>query len=229
MDPVEELKAAIATSRPKLTIRQIAERTGVPYQVLHNVLNGRTKPRPEVLEPVRRLLREHAPVTQLLGEPMFPVSFPTITMRYAGEVPASSQWGDPLQSELPIEMEAKFDHAKRFVAKVVGDSCYPALHQGDLTVWHADPSPPYGLIVLAQRSSDQGCTVKQLAHDPRGSRPKLQPINPRYDSPEDGDGWSVIARLVAVVRRVDGMERTWYLPDGLRPRHLSPDPIDLEP
>ncbi|RYD70850.1 MAG: S24 family peptidase [Verrucomicrobiaceae bacterium] len=153
---------------------------------------------------------------------MFPVSFPMATMRYAGEVPAS-EWGEPLQSEIPIEMETKFDAEGRYVCRVVGDSCYPALIPGDLTVWQRDKNPAYGVIVIAEQRNGSACTVKRLAYDADAGRSRLEPINPRYDSPSDGDGWDVIARLVGVVRNSDGPERTWYWAPGLRPRHLTTD------
>jgi DNA-binding XRE family transcriptional regulator len=166
-------------------------------------------------------------VNAVVGAPMFPASYQLVTMRYAGEVPTSSDWGDPLASEIPIEVDAKFDARNRFVCKVIGESCWPALQQGDITIWEADKNPPYGVIVLAQRREDSGCTVKQLAFDPEASRPRLVPVNPRYDPPSDEGGWDVIGRLVGVIRNADGPERTWYWPQGLRAKHLFSDADNL--
>jgi Peptidase S24-like len=135
-------------------------------------------------------------------------------------VPASTEWGDPLASEELIEVDGKYVNAKRFAATVTGDSCYPALHRGDLTIWESDPNASYGLIVLAQRNGDHGCTVKELVYDNEAGRSRLHPINPDYEDPDDGDGWGVIARLVAVVRQSDGPEKSWFYPKGLRVRHL---------
>ncbi len=145
----------------------------------------------------------------------------TVYMRYAGEVPCGGEWGDPLASTDTVDVEAQFDNPLRFAARVVGDSCYPALLPGDLTIWQADMNPPYGMIVLAQRKGDHGCTVKSLEYDEKLGRPRLHPVNPASGTPEDGDGWGVIARLVAVVRNTDGLKRTWYLETGLRAKHLS--------
>lgn len=169
---------------------------------------------PPVLTPLKR---------QTLGEPMFPASRQMVTMRYAGVVPCSEEWGDPLTSEVPIDMDPKFDLPGCFVCKVVGDSCWPALRPGDKTVWKVDENPPYGVIVIAQRRGDAGCTVKQLIYDREKNRPTLLPINTRYDSPPDGDGWDVTARLIGVVREADGPERTWFWFAGLRPKHLMGD------
>lgn len=101
-------------------------------------------------------------------------------------------------------------------------SCYPALRHGDVTIWHHDLNPAPGLIVLAQRKGDHACTVKELVWDEREKRNKLVPINPDYDDVDDCDGWGAIARLVAVVRKSEPPEKSWYWPDGLKPKHLQP-------
>lgn len=142
-------------------------------------------------------------------------------MVYAGEVPCSTAWGNPLEATEPIFMDADFAGAQRFVCRVVNDSCYPALEEGDLTVWEHDFQPPFGVIVLAQRKGDHACTAKLLRFDPEEQRPRLVPINPNTPPPADGDGWGTIARLVGVERDQDGFRRRWYLPAGLRPKHLG--------
>lgn len=157
----------------------------------------------------------------LLGDFVAYAPQPKARMRFAGLVPCSSDWGDPLQSEEIIEVSAQFGHPDRFAAKVVGESCWPALQPGDVTVWHRDLSPPFGVIVLAQRKGDHSCTVKKLEYDPKENRPRLVPVNTEYDAPDDGDGWGVIARLVGVERGVEAPMRTWFWEPGLRPEHLA--------
>jgi hypothetical protein len=157
--------------------------------------------------------------SEVVDKPKAIYSFGFVYMRYAGVVPCGD-WGDPLDSEELVEMGAELDHPKRYVTSVIGDSCYPALKQGDKVVWHQDFAPTAGLIVLAQRKGDHGCTVKQLKTDDQG-RPHLVPINPSYDEPANGDGWGVIARLVAVIRKTAGMKVTFVNPDGLRPSDLT--------
>ncbi len=152
--------------------------------------------------------------------PGFTASFPKITLRYAGLVPTSDEWGDPLASDIPWEVEAKFDSPFRFVCKVTGESCYPALQQGDVTIWHQDLAPPPGRIVLAQRKQDHGCTVKELAQSADGKN-HLVPVNPNASAPPDGDGWGVIARLVGVVfDDEDGTEVSIYRPKGITAKFL---------
>ena len=94
-------------------------------------------------------------------------------IKYAGVVPCSSEWGDPLSSTETRPIDPKFAGRDRFLAKVVGDSCYPALQQGDLTVWETDNDPPYGVIVLAERTDDHACTVKELSYDDVVGRARL--------------------------------------------------------
>ncbi|MCH8978307.1 MAG: S24 family peptidase [Armatimonadetes bacterium] len=142
-------------------------------------------------------------------------------MRYAGEVPCNVEWGNPLAAEEVLEVDAQYDHPRRFAAKVVGESCYPALEPGDITIFHNDMNPPYGTIVLAQRKDDHGVTVKLLEWDPDAQQPRLTPVNPAYKAPEEGEGWHVIARLVAVLRASEAPKRTWFWEPGLRPKHLD--------
>lgn len=160
-------------------------------------------------------------VVEFLGDVTPPDEVRTIL--YAGVVPCSTQWGDPLSSEERRPIELKFAGKNRFLCKVSGDSCYPALKQGDLTVWESDEDPADGVIVLAERLEDQACTVKMLDYDEVRGRHVLIPVNPNHQPPDDGEGWRVTARLVGVIRQRRGPERTWYWPPGLRPDDLLKD------
>lgn len=186
VDRAEELLALIGRNR-----NWLARQLGIPKQKVYNWFDGQIPREAGTLERMvafleqeyRKGLRSPATVVhhELLGPPKIPVGFPLVQMRYAGEVPAGD-WGDPLASE-EFVVDDRYEHPKRFVARVVGDSCWPALRQGDLTVWHHDLNPQYGLIVLAQRKGDHACTVKQLVWDAEDSRPRLAPVNPDYDDP----------------------------------------------
>ena len=212
----------------------LAKAVGATRQSVQQWLTEGARPRnPEVLDRMVEALQVGRTAGALRGSIItehglgeldrfrIPVANPSAHIRFAGEVPCASEWGDPLAAEEFMEVEVQFEHPKRFSATVVGDSCYPALLPGDTTIWHADFSPTYGLIVLAQRKGDHGCTVKQLEYDAEGGRPRLHPVNPAHGEPEDGEGWGVIARLVAVLRQEDGLKKTWFLATGLRPRHLA--------
>ena len=199
-----------------LSVAWLARRVGIQKATLHTYLTGRSEPKDSG---VWDKLEEAIP-PQLLGKPANIVTYPPQSMRYAGEVPAGD-WGDPLASEDFIEVDPALFHSKRYAAKVVGPSCYPALHPGDLVIWHHDESPPYGMLVLAQRKEDHACTVKVLDWDAETNQPILRPVNPDHEPAGAEGGWVAIARLVAVLRKIDGLELRWYLPEGIRPRHLT--------
>jgi transcriptional regulator with XRE-family HTH domain len=222
---VRQVRLSVKPVAPKQ--QWLAEQLGVSQAVVSNWERGRHDPSPHHVSKIAQVLGVDpgfltggSTVRATLGSPTIPVGFPMARIRHAGTVPAGD-WGDPLASEDFVEVDVRFDHPRRFAATVVGDSCWPALRQGDLTVWHSDPAPPYNLIVLAQRVGDHGCTVKELVWDPGANRPVLAPVNPAYGQTDDGDGWAVTARLVAVVRRQDGVEQTWYSPEGLRVKYLA--------
>jgi len=145
-----------------------------------------------------------------------------VEMRVAGTVPAGSDWGDPLQSEWTEFMDAKFGGHGRFLAKVRGDSCFPALLQGDMAVWEADESPRVGTLVLVEETDEYRVTVKELVLEPSG-RLSLRAVNRDSDVPSLTQPWRVTAKLVGVERRQPGMpEITLYDPDGLTPAQLIP-------
>jgi len=147
-----------------------------------------------------------------------------VEMTFAGYVPCSGVWGEPLLATGKRRVPRKWRAANRYTAEVVGDSCYPALRENDLTCWEYNKNPPVGSIVLAERSSDHACTVKELAYEPGTYRPNLRPINPTSEPPPNDDGWEVVAWLVGVKREKDGLEQDWFAPrTGIRRRHLMPD------
>lgn len=142
-----------------------------------------------------------------------------VEMPYAGLVPTSDDWGDPLESAGRLKVPRRFRREGRYAARVVGDSCWPALKQGDVTIWEPDLAPRAGLLVLAQRRGDHGCTVKQYKQNARG-QDVLVPVNPSSAAPPDGTGWGVIAKLVGVIRQRGKGRFVWADDDGLTPADL---------
>lgn len=203
--------------RLRLTQEKFADELGLSRSTYKNYEYGVADPPSSVVEQARKI---DAASKLVLDRPRIPVTFDPQPMRYAGEVPAGD-WGDPLASEDFIDVDPALFHAKRYAAKVVGPSCYPALHPGDLVIWHHDESPPYGMLVLAQRKEDHACTVKVLDWDAETNQPVLRPVNPDHEPAGSEGGWVAIARLVAVIRKIDGLEMRWFLPEGIRPRHLT--------
>lgn len=209
-----------ALDRARKSANWLAKAVGVPRQSLYRWLSGETEPRDADIWD--RLLAAVPPPAsvELVAGPRIPVGYAPLPMRFAGVVPASGAWGDPLSSEEFIEVDAKYAHPKRFAAQLIGSSCWPALQQGDLTIWHSDEAPANGLIILAQQLPEHRCTVKQLVLDP-GGNPVLKAVNPKESPPPHGDGWYPIARLVAVMRMMGRVERSWYNPGGLHPDDLA--------
>lgn len=203
-----EFSQYIGRSRSALTMYEQGERV-IPIEVIAAILTnfpGTPPPPTGGIEVVGQALPEDRKAY----------------ITYAGVVPCSKDWGDPLESQDRRSIDPEFAGANRFLCRVAGDSCYPALIEGDLTVWESDDNPAWGLIVLAQRTTDSACTVKQLVWDEALQRAILRPINPERQAPDDSDGWRVIARMIGVMRNTDGPPKQWGpWPAGLRPEHLS--------
>jgi transcriptional regulator with XRE-family HTH domain len=176
----------------------------------------------EVIAAIRTSF-DRVPEPPLEGGGVMPLGIPPVDatfakILYAGTVPCSKDWGDALAGNEERDIEVKFAGAGRFLASVRGDSCFPALQQGDLTVWQRDEAPPYGVIVLAERLDGRECTVKQLVRENGVTR--LKPVNPDSSEPFAPEGWLPTARLVGVIWIDDGPEATMYHPPGIQPKHL---------
>lgn len=209
----------------KRSIIWLSKQLGITRQTIHNWAEQRSNPRDsstwdkiaELLDvPVSEL---HDPGHKELPEisgPLFPVSYQLIPMPLYSPVPCGN-WVEPEETEDFIELDAKFSGPRRFAAKILGDSCYPVLHQGDVAIFQQDYNPSTGLIVLARRLSDHAATVKVLAYDSVNRRYKLKAINPESEDADDINGWQVYAYLVGMVRVVNGTEISMYNPHGIRP------------
>lgn len=209
----------LKTIREKLRLTQaeFAEELGITRERYKNYEYSLAKAPGDILQKARVI--EHT-LSIPLREPGFLVTFPPQPMRYAGGIPAGD-WADPFEAESFEDVDPYLWHAKRWCATIEGFSCYPALQPGDFTIWHEDENPRVGLLVAAKRTEDNAATVKVLEYDDAERRSILKAVNPDYDGQLECDGWSAIARLVCVIRRSEGLERRWYLPEGLRPKHLA--------
>lgn len=151
--------------------------------------------------------------------PMLPVTFPMQQMPYIGYIPAGT-WAEPSDTEDFMEVEAKYWKKGRYVSRIEGDSCHPALQRDDLCIWEEKLSPPYGKIVIARKKGDHAATVKQLLWDSVTQAPRLKAINPAFEDAE-ADGWGAVAMLVGVLWfDEDGGEISIYRKDGIRPDQL---------
>ena len=198
-----------------LTIRKFAERLGQPETRYKNWEYGQSKKVPvEVMASARALLGKRPVISEL--SPI--VTYPVHAMPYAGELPAG-QWDQALTGDFE-DVEARFYKSNRFCARIVGDSCYPALQRSDFTIWESSNSPPFGRLVIAQRAGDHAATIKQLVWDSELSSPRLKAINPDYDD-ATSEQWGAIAFLVYVRwTTLLGLETSAYNPDGITTQSL---------
>lgn len=199
-----------------MTQKEVAQMFGVARETVASYETGRREIPKKSLSIIEDLETQASPVTNV----RLPVFYDPQPIRYAGEVPAGN-WGDPLESEEFVDSDPALFHSQRYVTGVNGLSMYPILCPGDTLYWHYDRNPKLGVIVLAEQTAERECTVKVLDFDDDNRRPSLKAINPDYSEIDEGNGWEVVARLVAVLRVIEGLERRWYLPEGLRPKHLT--------
>lgn len=203
--------------------KRLADHLKVSAQRLSNWINGVAEvPRdhlPEIADYFGLTVQQLAGASPIMvsdvSAPYYPVGFQPKQLRLLSPVPCG-MWEEPTESEDFIEVEAKFEHPKRYATYVTGDSCFPVLQQGDLAIWHEDFNPSYGLIVLARRKGNHAATVKRLAYD-EAKGATLQPVNPAADGIDNIVEWGVIARLIGIIRtQEDGTELSFYNPRGIR-------------
>ena len=135
-----------------------------------------------------------APAGRAVGEEMDPRAnqIPVV-----GNVAA----GSPILAEECIEDYLTFDtgglEGEHFALRVRGESMRDAgILPGDLVVVHQQPDANSGEIVVALFEDE--ATVKTLRR--KDGHVWLMPENPEYE-PIDGDGCSILGKVVAVVRR----------------------------
>lgn len=109
--------------------------------------------------------------------------------------------GTPILAEECIEDYLTFDTGGRtgehFALRVRGESMRDAgILPGDLVVVHQQPDANSGEIVVALFEDE--ATVKTLRR--KDGHVWLMPENPEYE-PIDGDGCTILGKVVAVVRR----------------------------
>lgn len=143
----------------------------------------------------------------------------TVALPYVGELPGG-EWDSPSAVGVQEEVDPKYAGEQRFCAKIRGDSCWPALQQGDWCVFQGSYTPQYGMIVVAQRKGDHGATVKLLERDSAKGEPVLRALNPEHEDPT-AEGWGAVAYLVAVSWvSPSGSEASYFNPHGIRAKDL---------
>jgi hypothetical protein len=148
-------------------------------------------------------------------KPLHPVGRILVPLPEAPAVPCSD-WSDPLSVDYEsfIEVDPIFALRGRFACRIIGDSMYPLLHPGDLCIWHAEPNPKLGTVIIARNGQNEA-TCAQLKHN--GEQFVLHKLNPRYPDAES-DHWASIGYLVGIIREEGSSYTTIYDPNGIRPK-----------
>ena len=114
----QEFAKAIGVSRSLIAMMERGERNvnlGIIRKVQEEFINA---PEPPILGELRGFVP--AIGADRLG-----------LIKYAGVVPCSTEWGDPLSGDDFRPIDYKFAAKNRFLCRVEGDSCAPALQPGD--------------------------------------------------------------------------------------------------
>ena len=162
----KELRRVMASARPKkITSIDLALKLNLTQSKVENLLGGKITFTPDLLGDIAEALDLSndwvATAGKELTDPTVQATFPKLTMKHAGQIPAG-QWSDPGESEEFCEVEARLFKTNRFCAEIVGESCYPALQPGDFTIWEATKNPKLNKIIIAERHPDKAATVKVL-------------------------------------------------------------------
>lgn len=178
------------------SVREIGEHVGLKSpSTVHFHLKGLEEAGMIVkAEGKTRAITLASPAGRAVGEEMDPRAnrIPVV-----GNVAA----GSPILAEECIEDYLTFDTQGKagefFALKVRGESMLNAgILPGDLVVVHRQPEANSGEIVVALFEDE--ATVKTLRR--KDGHVWLMPENPEYE-PIDGDGCTILGKVVAVVRR----------------------------
>jgi SOS-response transcriptional repressor LexA len=217
------LKAAFALAKPRRTITQVAPRIGVSYDVLSNVLNGRTKPDSDLVERLRKELGKPKgwPFTDLAqagrsgnaeGQVVSLAGTPLVEIPVVGKVAAG-------EGEHNIDPDLKTIWVPEPVARmggygweVEGDSMMPDLYPGDVLVFKERRTPKRGYPMLI-RTEDREDRVKII--DWQDGEWQMSSRNQRYPQ-EPLDGTQLMGLLVGFYRYSRTREIILTDPDGLK-------------
>ncbi|RYD80265.1 MAG: hypothetical protein EOP84_12190 [Verrucomicrobiaceae bacterium] len=142
-------------------------------------------------------------------------------MNYAGVVPASTNWGDPLTVSDETRQVPSFMFAPgRFCASVAGYSCAPKVMPKDLLIATPTSDPIDGTLVLAERADDHGVTVKRAVLDEKTMLVHLVPLNPNVEPLDDRQEWKTVGIVCGVYNPDTEPMTALYWPTGLRPNRM---------
>ena len=209
------IKAALISSEPRRTVAEVAEAVGTSYNVLNNVLNGRTRPKPDLLESLRRELGMpkgwpyETDLQMITGIPMGRVTL--MGRAGAGVGVDVYEAGDSMGESISVPANLSGpDHGGLVIE---GDSMYPLLHPGDVAVFRRSHIPRLG-VPCCIRTGENRLRVKLVKHD--GEKYVLHSLNPAYP-PESNGHQTMVGYLVGIYRQIGSRQEVVIDESGIRP------------
>ena len=208
------IKTAIISAEPRRTVAQVAASVGVSYNVLNNVLNGRTKPPTDLVESIRKELG--LPKGWPFEEELLPIKgIPLVRIELMGKVMAGSgsdvyESGDATGEGVVVP--ANLGGPDKGALVIEGDSMFPLLHPGDVAVFRKSHVPKLGCPCVV-RTKDGKLRVKVVGHD--GTGYTFTSLNPAY--PADKNGKQMLGFLIGIYRTVGSREEITIDESGIRP------------
>lgn len=216
------LKAAFTMARPRRTITSVAPRIGTTYDVLSNVLNGRTKPDGDLVERLRKELGKPKgwPFSELAhagrqgnsqGQVVSLAGTPLIEIPVAGVVEAGPGVANVDPEPRTVWVPEPVARMGAIGWEVEGDSMMPDFRPGDVLVFAERRTPKKGFPMLL-RTPDRADRVKVIEWSHGEWR--MESRNPRYAT-EPLNETEVQGLLVGFYRYSRMREIILTDPDGL--------------
>lgn len=212
VDPLS-LSVRTALIEHKRKITEIAPKIGTTYDVLSNMLNGRTKPDPILVERIRVELKkpkgwpydESGELRSLSGTPLKP-----IPIRGSASAGAAN---DSIDESDPLLVPSHWTGQGHSGLVVEGISMYPHLEPGDTAVFKDYKQPRPGLIFLT-RDRDLQPRIKQLIV--KSGRFVMHSFNPAFHDEAFEEGSAIEGFLVGLYRIKGSKEYMVFDPTGIR-------------
>ena len=208
--------------RTGISIGELAAMIGESRNVVSNVLNGRTKPDPELMAKVRKALNLPDSWPEIGSATTKPAESDEVRELPFDSLPKELQslvrgdrvllplWRGVLGGdgecefiepdtvewiEVPAFLAGR-DYTSARVCKVAGMSMAPRIRQGDRVVVRLEPNPSPGMIVVAEKPEHGGRLIKVLREVKGGL--ELHSINEGNAPIVKLDGWSCIAVAIGI-------------------------------
>lgn len=183
-----------------LTVSWLARRVGINKATLHTYISGTSEPTDSTIW--SRL--EHAIPSDLVSNAAIHRAGQDIVLKHNGHVPAS-EW--PVGDNIAEAVVQNLVLAKvgRFSTSIIGYSYSPLLMPQDIAIWETDAAPTSDILTLSKDKNAGSVTVMVSCYCNRSQQWELQPISASQGVSDDNE-WVPLAKLVAVVRIVEGLK-----------------------